>query len=173
MPLLNELNIRIVVVFLMLLFSSCSTQQNGPNIQNIVSEYYQVYQERNDFQKFLDYYDEAVVLEDIILGERVFTKVELEKFFDWENASFAKRDSVALVITEQIVEEKQVVSKGYFTPFTWNDSTFEAMHFTTLLTFNEKGKIQKQVDWINYPSSLLNYSSRKKSNEWILIKGGK
>ncbi len=41
------------------------------------------------------------------------------------------------------------------------------MHFTTLLTVNEAGQIIRQVDWINYPASLVNYNERNNSNEWI------
>ena len=58
-------------------------------------------------------------------------------------------------------------SKGYFTPFKWGNAEFEAMYFTTLLNFNEQGKIIKQVDWINYPSTLVDYDNRKNANEWI------
>ena len=35
------------------------------------------------------------------------------------------------------------------------------------------GKIVRQVDWINYPSSLFDYSNRQNSNLWILENKGK
>ncbi len=57
--------------------------------------------------------------------------------------------------------------KGYFKGFSWNGNEFNPMHFITLLTFSESGKITYQVDWINYPSELLNYQNRKDSNSWI------
>lgn len=51
--------------------------------------------------------------------------------------------------------------------FKWKDSSFEAMYFTTILTLNETGKIIRQIDWINYPATLVNFNLRKNSNEWI------
>ena len=44
------------------------------------------------------------------------------------------------------------------------------MHFTSILYFNESGKITKQIDWINYPNNLLDNNSRANSNRWLLNK---
>ncbi|MGH1366338.1 MAG: hypothetical protein ACRBF0_22450 [Calditrichia bacterium] len=95
------------------------------------------------------------------------TKAALAEFFNWDNPGFKKIEVQALIITEQIIDGKKVTTKGYFTPFKWGEARFETMHFTTLLTFNEQGKIIKQVDWINYPTTLLDYNKRKNSNEDI------
>ena len=152
--------------FLLLLLCSCQQKENLL-IQEKTKEYYRTYQERSDFQKFLSFYDDHVVMEDIILGERKNGKKEFADFFDWSNPDFSKTDSLALIITNQLFQENQVLTQGYFTPFKWGEQHFEAMHFTTILTFNAKGKIIKQVDWINYPSTLINYEKRKNSNEWI------
>lgn len=147
--------------------SSCRQSKSQSKIQQQVSEYYKTYQQRSDFQKFLSFYDENLIFEDIILGEKFNTRTAFEKFFDWDNPNFSKNDTVALIINEQIISNNQVVTQGYFTPFTWGDSTFKAMHFTSILTFNKAGKIQKHIDWINYPGNLVDYNKRKNSNNWI------
>jgi hypothetical protein len=61
----------------------------------------------------------------------------------------------------------KVVTTGHFTAFKWGELEIEAMQFTSILTFNSSGKIIKQVDWINYPSYLVDYNNRKNSNKWI------
>ncbi len=153
----------ITLIFFLL---SCS-EQSKPNIEGVVTDYYRTYQERTDFQKFLSYYDENIVLEDMILGERKIGKKAFQEFFDWENPAFSLKDTSCLYITHQIIKANEVVTQGYFTPFRWGNQEFEAMQFTSLLTFNEERKIIKQVDWINYPSNLVNYETRKNSNTWI------
>jgi len=159
---------RLLFFSFLILLSLCACQQKEDSlIQEATKEYYQTYQNRNDFQKFLSFYDDQVILEDIMLGERKIGKKEFAEFFDWGNPDFSKTDSLALIITDQLIQKNKVVTQGYFTPFKWGEQHFEAMHFTTILTFNAAGKITKQVDWINYPASLLDYEKRKNSNEWI------
>ena len=84
-----------------------------------------------------------------------------------DNPDFKKLEDNSLVIEKKMIGKNYAVVKGYFTKFLWNDTEFEAMHFTTILTFNEFGKITKQVDWINYPANLVNYNERGNSNHWI------
>jgi len=153
---------------LTLLLLSCTATEKQDSIRQEVEEYYQTYQQREDFQRFLSFYSDDVVLEDMISGDKIEGKSALAEFFNWDTPGFQKTEDQALIITEQIIEGNKVVTKGYFTPFQWGETRFEAMHFTTLLTFNEQGKIIKHVDWINYPSTLLNYQKRKNSNSWLI-----
>ena len=157
-----------IVFFLIniLIFTTCKNQTSSP-IKPIVENYYQEYIKRNNFKVFLSYYSDDIVLEDIISGAKIEGKKNLETFFDWENPNFQKTDSATLVIESLILDENVAVAKGYFTPFKWSIHEFEAMHFTTILYFNAVGKIEKQVDWINYPSNLLDYQSRQNANRWI------
>lgn len=116
---------------------------------------------------FLDFYDENMVLEDMVSGDRKVGKEEFAEFFNWDHPSFMLLDSVSMVIENQIIDGYEVVTQGHFTPFKWDSTRVDAMHFTSILTFNQKGKIIKQVDWINYPSYLIDYQKRKDSNSWI------
>ena len=163
-------SITLLCVLSILFLSNCSSRTNEQkvNIAPIVQDYYKVYQDRNDFQRFLAFYDDNIVLEDIILGEKMEGMLAFKRFFDWGNPNFSKTDSLTLIIKDQIIKGNTAVTSGYFTPFIWGDTTFEAMYFNTILTFNAGGKIQKQVDWINYPNGLVDYNKRKNSNQWIL-----
>ena len=154
-----------ILSFLLLTFSCSSNTE--PDIEAIVSNYYKTYGKRTDFKAFLDFYDEDMVLEDIIFGERVEGKEGFAEFLDWENPLFTKKDSVVLVVEQQVIQGYEVVTQGYFTPFRWGDISVGNMHFTTFLTFNKEGKIIRHVDWINYPNTLINYDKRKDSNTWI------
>lgn len=112
------------------------------------------------------FYDEAIVLEDIINGDSIVGIQQLGAFFNWNRPGLA-RTNPALIIEDQIIDGNKVVTKGYFTPFKWQGQLFEAMYFVTFLYFNEEGKIYKQVDWINYPKILVDYANRKNANQWI------
>ena len=171
----NSLNLNAVWKYMIIVITalfvgtctlSCSTEVK-PDIPSIAAEYYKTYQQRADFERFLRFYDEDMVLEDIVFGERIEGKRGFAEFFDWDNPLFSKKDSVALVIEKQVIQGFEVVTQGYFTPFKWGDTEVGNMYFTTLLTFNKEGKIIRHVDWINYPNNLINYDKRKDSNAWI------
>ncbi|WP_420399569.1 nuclear transport factor 2 family protein [Flagellimonas sp.] len=154
------------ILILVTLLSSCETQKTNPNRETI-EEFYHVFNKRQDFERFLNFYDDTAVLEDIINGDRIEGKKALRDFFDWTNPDFELLEENSLVVKEITADDNRVAISGYFTPFKWGDTEFEAMHFTTLLTLNASGKIIKQVDWINYPSNLVNYNTRKNSNTWL------
>lgn len=155
-----------LLLIIEILFISC-TRTGDPDIPKITSQYYQTYSERTDFDKFLHFYADTMILEDMIMGERIEGKQSFARFLDWENQLFSLKDSAALVVTDQVFKENKAVTRGYFTPFSWAGTDVEAMHFTTILEFNEAGKIIKHTDWINYPAYLIDYDKRKNSNAWI------
>jgi uncharacterized protein YutD len=160
---------RIFICFF--LFSStlyCCTPRSEVNIKGITTEFYEIYKDRKNSKRFLEFYSDSIVLEDIVNGDRILGKQSLEKFFDWSNKDFQLVEEKALAVKDIFVAGHVAVVYGYFTPFKWGETEFEAMHFTTQLDFDKEGKIVKQVDWINYPSTLLDYSKRKNSNLWII-----
>lgn len=146
--------------------SNCTTNYKN-HLDQIIEDYYHTYNERQDIEKFLAFYDDNIVFEDIINGDQIKGKIELRQFLDWHNPHFENLEDNHFKITEKIITEDKAVIKGHFTRFKWGQTTFEAMHFTSILTFNKSGKIIQQVDWINYPASLINYNERKNANDWI------
>ena len=107
------------------------------------------------------------MLEDIINGDRITGKRNVKAFLNWNNTKFKLIDSVALKLDYLVVEGNRAVAKGHFKPFQWGEAMVEAMHFTTILYFNEDQKIVRQVDWINYPNSVFDFEKRKNANDWI------
>ena len=145
------------------LIMNCSSNQLEPLIQ----EYIQVYQERSDFDAFLSYYAEDMIIEDMITGYRVEGKKGFAEFFNWPDPRFESRHPNTYEVETLIIDGQKVTIQGYFTPFSWDGQEVEAMQFVTILFFNDKNKIIKHVDWINYPNSLIDYQTRGNSNEWI------
>lgn len=149
-----------------LLFNACSVDKDRI-LERVIDDYYKTYNKRQDIDKFMSFYNDDILFEDIINGDRIEGKPALKSFFNWGDTNFKSLDSNNLVITETIIDGKRAVVKGYFTKFKWGESDFEPMHFTTILTFGSADKIIKQVDWVNYPANLVDYNQRKNSNEWV------
>ena len=62
------------------------------------------------------------------------------------------------MLEDLLVQGNLAIGSGYFTPFNYHGFTYaeeEPMRFTIWLTWNDQGKIIKQVDWIDYPGELL------------------
>lgn len=154
----------LTTVLILLFIGACS---NTSEIDKIVDDYHRTYVERVDFENFMSFYSDDIVFEDMINGDKIVGKLALKNFFDWHNPAYKKLQTETLIIEEKLIDESKVVFNGYFTPFQWGETKYEAMHFTTILTFNSSGKIVKQVDWINYPNNLVDYQNRKNSNNWI------
>ena len=159
--------IGIIISIATLGMFACSNSNSVESIRPIAEEYFETYKARKDFNKFLSFYDEQIVLEDIINGDRITGKRNVKAFLNWNNSKFKLIDSVALKLDYLVVEENKAVAKGHFKPFQWGEVMVDAMHFTTILTFNEANKIVKQVDWINYPYKLVDAQNEKGSNNWI------
>lgn len=155
-----------ILFLLVLLFFSCQKNETA-STEETTTLLYQIYAEREDFERFLSFYDEDMVLEDFIFGERIEGKETFKEFFDWPNPKFQKLEDKALVVKDITVQKNKAIIRGYFTPFKWGDYTSERMHFTTILEFNKAGKIIKHQDWINYPNTLIDYNKRKNSNDWL------
>lgn len=153
-----------VILFGVALLIQCGSKQN---ISPIVDTYIDIYQKRQDFDGFLDLYAEDMILEDMVAGWKIEGKDQFREFFNWPDTRFEKFEPNTFEILSTVVEGNQAVIHGYFTPFRWDSTSVEAMQFTTILDFDEHGKIVKHIDWINYPNYLIDYSKRVNSNEWI------
>ena len=160
------INPKYLLVILGQIVGACTLEIDN-STERIVTEYYEVYNKRRDINRFIDFYADDILFEDIINGDRIEGKNNLKLFFDWNDSDFKKLDSNNLIIIETIINGDKAVIKGYFTKFRWGEMEFGPMHFTTILTLNDSRKIIKQVDWINYPSNLVDYNTRKDSNKWI------
>ncbi|WP_436516971.1 nuclear transport factor 2 family protein [Ekhidna sp. To15] len=157
---------RLYLALLICITCICCQPQNQ-TVEPKVDEFIRLYEQRADFDAFLDLYDDDMVLEDIITGYRVQGKEQFAEFFNWPDERFQKGADKTFIIEHTIIEGNTATIKGYFTPFVWDEKNVEAMQFTTLLYYNDEGKIIKHIDWINYPNDLIDYSQRENSNDWV------
>ncbi|MDC6367029.1 MULTISPECIES: nuclear transport factor 2 family protein [Flavobacteriaceae] len=153
--------------FSIVLFTFVFGCSNPKNIKSTVDAYYETYRYRKDFEQLLSFYDDEIILEDYINGDRIEGKKALQDFLDWDNPNFKMIEPFALEISDQLIDGNKVVTKGYFSKFQWGEYEFGPMQFVTILTFNRNGKIIHHEDWINYPSNLIDYNTRVDSNDWI------
>jgi hypothetical protein len=155
----------LLLPILTIILSAC--HQNSNSIEETVDNFYQIYAKREKPESLRSFYDERAVLEDIISGVRVEGNLDIMNFFDWNNVNHKMKDTVALVVVSKVIGDSSATINGYFTSFEWSGTIYGRMHFTTVLFFSDEHKIIKQVDWINYPNELLDYSKRSDSNLWI------
>ncbi len=134
----------------MLMSSSGHAQQLSANVEQLAQQYFTLYTKREDFDSFMAFYDDNVVLEDIVYGNHIADKKALRRFFNWTDPKFSMISEHNLVLEKMIVDRYEVVATGYFPVFNYDDKPLGPWRFIIHLTFNEQGKIIHQVDWINY-----------------------
>lgn len=141
--------------------TACQTTGQGQkisqeDIQKQTKAYLQTYAFREDFEKFLSFYAENAVVEDVIRGEQVNGISAIKNFFNWDDGEFSMANSVTHLVTEKInISGNQAIVQGYFMPFEYAGVTLGPWRFITRLEFNEELKISKQTDWINYTPKVI------------------
>ena len=89
------INERIVIALTWLLFTQCQTPvpSEGPHSsqwQEAASLYFQIYTERDDWERFLSMYDQNMSFEEVILRIKLRGKEEFKAFYNWPDTSFRK-----------------------------------------------------------------------------------
>ncbi|PWJ42546.1 nuclear transport factor 2 family protein [Sediminitomix flava] len=163
----NQRTFLLLITLIGLTLANCDVKPSESNIENTVRDYIKTYQERKNYKKFLSFYSDEIVFEDILNGNRAIGKDNFKLNFDWENPHLVLLTSKPYEVEDLIIQNNQATITGYFNPFKWHDQNIEAMYFTTILTFDEDQKIVKHVNWVNYPPSLLNLISKGNANLWI------
>ena len=156
-----------IYLLLIIAISLCGCETGSDDIQQRVDDFILLYQERTEFEKFLDLYDKDMVLEDMITGYKLEGIENFKEFFNWPDKRFKKLIEKTFIVTSTMVDGNSAIIKGHFTPFEWDGQQVEAMQFMTLLEFNDQAQITRHVDWINYPNYLIDYANRGNSNQWI------
>lgn len=145
----------------LLLIGGCNSGRQSRATETVATAYFQTYAERRDFDKFMAFYADDAVLEDIVYGHIAGNKKEISEFFDWNRGDVKLlKPSVSLVVEQQAVDGNEVVTAGYFTPFLFNGDSLGPWRFVIWQNYNNEGKIRRQSDWINYtPRSMLEGST--------------
>ena len=134
------------------------------------AHFFERYAARDDWQGFLDLYEDSLQFKDVILRMNLESKSEFAAFYDWPNPSFAKHPDYpeTLVIEDLLVDGYSAIGIGRLTPFYWQRVLYEVKNngrFQMYLKFNEKGKIIEHVDWIEYPGSILETVGKRLQEE--------
>ncbi|MBQ4837383.1 nuclear transport factor 2 family protein [Pseudoalteromonas luteoviolacea] len=139
--------------------TSTKTKDSELSLNEVVENYIKVYQARSDFERFLAFYSDDVVLEDMLYGYKTTTKQQLGDFFNWNAEQVHVLDSNKTFSVEQTIisqEQGTAVLRGTFNLFSYNGQQLGPWRFTTVLKFNDAGLIYYQQDWINYyPRSFV------------------
>ncbi|KZN66159.1 hypothetical protein N473_11360 [Pseudoalteromonas luteoviolacea CPMOR-1] len=149
------------LIFSSVLFgcTSVPVETKNTELEQTLERYISTYQARTDFQRFLSFYADDVVLEDMLYGYKVTSKQQLAEFFNWQSQDVLVLNSQHTLSIEQkivSIEERTAVLRGIFNPFLYHGKQLGPWRFTTVLHFNEQGLIRYQQDWINYyPRSFV------------------
>lgn len=141
----------------MILVMLCVSVRANEALQSTVDAYFSTYAKRTDFEAFMAFYAEDAKLNDVIYGHVAENKTQIASFFDWSSGQFSTLDSQpTLTITQQMINQHSVVTKGTFNAFSFNGKTMGPWEFVIWQEFNASGKIVLQEDWINYtPKKIM------------------
>lgn len=128
-----------------------SLPQPQLDIAYIAKDYFDVYAQRRDFSRLMDFYADNAVLEDIVYGNHLKNKQEIKAFLNWPGGEFKVLDNKqALTITNQVIQGHSVVTRGHFNTFEFNGNKMGPWRFVIWLDFDQHGRIIRHQDWINY-----------------------
>ena len=152
---------RITVVGLLTLLIACEPGEQYNRAQHTrqtAIAYFDVYQQRTDWDSLLSFYREDIQFKDATLNYQSTGIDSFKRFYNWPNTSFRKvtDDQKHLVIQDLVVQDSIVVGRGHINPFFWNNELQDwTTDFTIWLYFDQDMKIYKQIDWVNYPPWMI------------------
>lgn len=119
--------------------------------------YFSVYAARQDFKRFMAFYADNAVLQDVVYGYSARSKSDIAAFFAWDRGDFSTvAPGPILQITRQVVSGDQVITTGQFNQFHYNDQKLGPWEFVIWQQYSAEGLILQQQDWINYsPKKIL------------------
>ncbi|MEM1207428.1 MAG: nuclear transport factor 2 family protein [Acidobacteriota bacterium] len=148
---------RIFVVIVSLLLSACASMPTPPSAEDVVRSYFEIYKERSDFDRFMDFYADGASLTDVVYGNELQGKDAIRSFFDWNRGDFKVATPGPILTVEQhIASGDVVITRGVFEPFEFGGQALGPWRFIIVQELNAEGKIIRQEDWINYtPKKIL------------------
>lgn len=150
--------LKITTVLLFALFNL-----QAQSIQKVVKDYIETYRERNDWEKFLSFYDDSLYMKDISLGYECKSLQAFKEFYDWPNPNFKKvtPDTKTFEVEGLIIKRNTAIIRGYFNSFYWKEQKMNWPEgFTIWLYFDKNKKIIKQLDYLHYPSEIMKLMGR-------------
>jgi predicted ester cyclase len=164
---MSNLNRLLIVVFSVMVIAvigcekqaDSTVQSEAADFKAIAKDFFQTYAERQDWKKLQSFYADTLHFEDAIL-QLTFDKAGFLAFYDWTQGPFEKMspDQQHFVVEHMVADSNVVATRGQIQPFYFEGNFIPLTHkasFTLWLWFDENGKIIRQIDWIEYPASVL------------------
>ena len=113
--------------------------------------FFDVYAERTDFERFMAFYADDAILEDLIYGHIAQGKSEIRAFLNWNDGKFAlSNGATAMRVNKLHADGRYVYAQGVFNAFSYSGKPHGPWRFLIALEFNREGQIIRHIDWINY-----------------------
>ena len=144
---------RSLIAIVLLGLSACSSlpKIGGEKPIDRARQFFEVYQQRSDFEALMSFYAEDAQFEDLIYGHFAGNKSAIRSFLNWNDGKFSLAPGrLALKVDSLIEQDNLVVARGHFSEFSYNNQSFGPWRFVILLEFNDSGYIVRETDWINY-----------------------
>lgn len=149
-----------ISILALLAFAACepTEQPREQRTRETALAYFEVYQQREDWDSLLTFYRDDIRFKDANLSFEAEGIEAFKDFYNWPDTSFRKivPDQKHLVLQTMLVQDSVVVGQGRLSPFFWHNELQEwPEDFTIWLYFDQNMKIYRQIDWVRYPTWLI------------------
>jgi hypothetical protein len=162
---------RIILnLLIVLLLNGCVSTSKDNKLPQVVSDYFDTYAKREDFNKFMTYYADNAQFEDIIYGNSFNSKVEISNFLEWNKGEFKiLNGNKALTVTRHTFGVNTAITEGFFHTFSYDGQKLGPWLFVITQEFDSNHKIIRQTDWINY-TPRVDFLGGKNMNDELVKK---
>ena len=162
---------RIILnLLIVLLLNGCVSTSKDNKLTQVVSDYFDTYSKREDFNKFMTYYADNAQFEDIIYGNSFNSKVEISNFLEWNKGEFKiLNGNKALTVTRHTFGVNTAITEGFFHTFSYDGQKLGPWLFVITQEFDSNNKIIRQTDWINY-TPRVDFLGGKNMNDELVKK---
>lgn len=152
------MNKYLTSLLVLVTLTACQNQSSNESLEQ-ASIFFDHYKNRTNWQEFKDLYADDLVFEDVIYRLK-YGKEEFFNFYNWPDTLFQKHLEYpeTLVLEELTTTDSTAVGRGYFNPFYFQGQLYSMDHnwrFMISLEFNAQGKINRHIDFIEYPPTFL------------------
>lgn len=162
---------RIILnLLIVLILNGCVSTSKDNKLPQVVSDYFDTYAKREDFNKFMTYYADNAQFEDIIYGNSFNSKVEISNFLEWNKGEFKiLNGNKALTVTRHTFGVNTAITEGFFHTFSYDGQKLGPWLFVITQEFDSNHKIIRQTDWINY-TPRVDFLGGKNMNDELVKK---
>ena len=156
---------KLIPLFFLLAACSGTVNERRAITEKTANDFFEIYKAREDWQGFQDLYANDLVFEDVIF-RFTYNKPEFIAFYNWPDPLLKKHPDYpeVMVLEELAFTDTTAMGRGYFTPFYYGDVLYddqEHMRFVMTLHVNEAGKINRHIDFIEYPPAFLKSAAER------------